>query len=613
MKQLLLSGVLCWIGLYSLNAQITYTATDFAVVGDTFVTSRVTAGVNSIDFSQTGPNFNWVYDSLTINDQDVQRYLNPDDAGYFLTWLAGCVLGGGNPFSCPGIWNGLTDIAEQELDTFSLAGISLQNGVTHYRKTTNALEATIYGVTPTAAGLGLPITSNYDDIDTVYRFPLTYQQIDSSNAVLRANLGGGIVSIQQQQRINEVDGWGSLTTPFATYPQVLRMKTIIINDDSLTIVGGTTIPLPSAEVAYKWFAPGIGRPVMTASGNITLFGELITEIRYIDTLRCLAPNAFFLFFPPVAFLDSATLSADVSFFNQSGNADQFQWSFGDGTTSTQETPSHTYAAAGIFPVQLTACNSICNPLACDTFTLPVTVINPFIPNADFEVGSDTLCTTDAILFINTSTNATTYDWDFGDGGSSTEENPAYSYASPGTYTVTLITENNTFLDTVTQDIQVVAGPTPDLGVDFTLTTNQDTVLDAGTFDSYQWSTGETTATINLDGASLGVGVYDFFVDVTGVNGCQSRDSIQVTVTFPVSNDGAVQPFWNLYPNPVQDILTIQSGWRKQALVQIWNIQGQRLFVREIQPHEKLQVQAKAWAPGIYIIDFGGEKRKFIHE
>ncbi|MEL6633114.1 MAG: PKD domain-containing protein [Bacteroidota bacterium] len=611
MKKILLSVALYGMIMLPLTAQTTYTSADFAAVGDTFVTSRVTAGLNALDFAQTGANYTWVYDSLSISDQDVQRYQDPDDAGYFLTWLTSCVLGGGNPFTCPGIWASLTDIAEQELDTFSLAGISLQNGVTHYRKTTGTLEATIYGVTPSAAGLGLPIASSYDDIDTVYRFPLTYQQVDSSDAVLRANLGGGIVSVQQQRRVNEVDGWGSLTTPFATYPQVLRMKTVITNDDSLTITGGTTIPLPSTEVEYKWFAPGVGRPVMVASGNITLLGELITEVRFIDSLRCLAPNAFFLFFPPVAFLDSATLNADISFFNQSGNADQFQWDFGDGTTSTAETPSHTYASAGIYPVQLIACNNICNPLECDTFSLPVTVINPFIPNADFALVSDTVCASDTVFFDNSSTNANTYDWDFGDGNGSTEENPTHLYAASGAYTVTLITENNTFFDTVTQDIFVQTAPEPDLGGDFTLTTNQDTVLSPGLFDGYEWSTGETSVSIDLDGATLGIGVFDFFVDVQSLNGCSARDSVQVTVTFPVSNDERAEPFWSFYPNPVKDQLIFKSGWKDDAQLNIWNVQGQRVFSRLIKPGEIIEIDTRDWASGMYVVGFEGEKRKLM--
>ncbi|MEO0584518.1 MAG: PKD domain-containing protein, partial [Bacteroidota bacterium] len=276
-----------------------------------------------------------------------------------------------------------------------------------------------------------------------------------------------------------------------------------------------------------------------------------------------------------------------------------------------ETPSHTYASAGIYPVQLIACNNICNPLECDTFSLPVTVINPFIPNADFALVSDTVCASDTVFFDNSSTNANTYDWDFGDGNGSTEENPTHLYAASGAYTVTLITENNTFFDTVTQDIFVLAAPEPDLGFDFTLTTNQDTVLSPGLFDGYEWSTGEITGSINLNGATLGVGVYDFFVDVQSLNGCSARDSVQVTVTFPVSNDERAEPFWSFYPNPVKDQLIFKSGWKDDAQLDIWNAQGQRVFSRLIKPGEIIEIDTRDWTSGMYVVGFEGEKRKLM--
>ena len=91
MKKSILLIIGCFLGLNWLSAQVTYPSSDFATPGDTFVLSRVTAGLLGLDFAQTGANFTWNYDSLEINNQSVQRYLEPNNAGYFFAWNAGCL------------------------------------------------------------------------------------------------------------------------------------------------------------------------------------------------------------------------------------------------------------------------------------------------------------------------------------------------------------------------------------------------------------------------------------------------------------------------------------------------------------------------------------------
>ena len=105
----------------------------------------------------------------------------------------------------------------------------------------------------------------------------------------------------------------------------------------------------------------------------------------------------------------------------------YLWAFGDGAFSTEVSPTHVYTAAGTYTVLLTATNDF----GFSTFSAPVEVLP--LPEALFGYIASEL----TVTFTNTSQNATAYLWSFGDGVTSTLENPVHTYAEAGTYTVTL--------------------------------------------------------------------------------------------------------------------------------------------------------------------------------
>ncbi len=120
----------------------------------------------------------------------------------------------------------------------------------------------------------------------------------------------------------------------------------------------------------------------------------------------------------------------VEFTNKSTNATSYEWDFGDGETSTQQSPSHTYTKNGSYTVDLTAKNEFGN----DKTYAYITISDIVSPEADFQYQTDTSF---RVKFTNTSSNATSYEWDFGDGSTSTETNPTHTYSSRGIKTVTL--------------------------------------------------------------------------------------------------------------------------------------------------------------------------------
>lgn len=136
------------------------------------------------------------------------------------------------------------------------------------------------------------------------------------------------------------------------------------------------------------------------------------------------------------------------------------WDFGDGASSTLANPEHVYDSGGVYTVSLT----VENWGGSDTVTKEDYITVTASPVADFE-GSPVSGTSPLrVDFSDLSTgNPTSWLWDFGDGNTSTEENPQNVYSSVGTYTVSLTVENADGSDSVTKEdyITVTASELPD--------------------------------------------------------------------------------------------------------------------------------------------------------
>ncbi len=144
--------------------------------------------------------------------------------------------------------------------------------------------------------------------------------------------------------------------------------------------------------------------------------------------------------PPTAnFTTDKTTGAaplSVAFTNASTNASSYAWSFRDGSASSEASPSHTFVSAGNYDVFLIAQSSN----GCrDTFTRTITVTGtPATPPvAQFSVSGGDCVAPCTVAFTNASTNAVTFNWNFGDGASSTENSPSHNYTTGGTFPVVL--------------------------------------------------------------------------------------------------------------------------------------------------------------------------------
>ncbi len=189
--------------------------------------------------------------------------------------------------------------------------------------------------------------------------------------------------------------------------------------------------------------------------------------------------------------------ATLQFTNQTVSgapgAVSYSWDFGDGNTSNQEHPSYTYTTPGNYMVTLVATNSNNCP---GSRIRRIQVVNR--PQAVFSASNNTGCTAPlTVAFTNTSANASSYTWLFGDGGTSSAISPTHTYTAPGTYTVTLIARNaGGCADTLIRSNLVTIGrPTASFNLGNTSIcagTNASFTNTSTGASSYQWSFGDNT-------------------------------------------------------------------------------------------------------------------------
>ena len=183
-------------------------------------------------------------------------------------------------------------------------------------------------------------------------------------------------------------------------------------DVSLTVTGtnGCTEKVTKMGLVY------IGPPIISGFKNLPLNTCLPATIPFIANIVEPEPTASWL------------------------------WNFGDGTTSDQQSPTHTYNTPGAYTVSL----KVVTVNGCtDSFTLPNAVVLNFRPKANFSASPESGCVLQNINFQNTSQgDFTSWQWDFGDGFTSDDENPSHMYNDTGTYSVSLVVRKDACTDTV---------------------------------------------------------------------------------------------------------------------------------------------------------------------
>nr|MBS0036914.1 PKD domain-containing protein [Saprospiraceae bacterium] len=222
--------------------------------------------------------------------------------------------------------------------------------------------------------------------------------------------------------------------------------------------------------SWNWSFPG-GNPSQSSDQhplvlyeNEGIFDVTLEVENHIGPAVLTIPNYIEVVDLPEANFEYEVDDLTVEFTSLSVGGTSFSWDFGDGNSTFEENPTHTYAQEGQYEVVFTASNF------CGNVTHSEIVVIALLPTADFEVDTAIGCASFEVQFINNSSaNSDSYMWEFpgGDPNGSFEVNPTVTYDAPGFYEVTLKAFNPAGSHSITKDslIEVMGEPVSNFSVE----------------------------------------------------------------------------------------------------------------------------------------------------
>jgi len=254
---------------------------------------------------------------------------------------------------------------------------------------------------------------------------------------------------------------------------------------------------------------------------------------------------------------------DTSYVDPNDTILFWDWDFGDGNTSTLQNPVHTYAAGGNYTVTLmTTCD-------CSGIDIETQVVTVNCPVSNFTASP--VCDGYLMCFVDLSiANAATidsWDWDFGDGGTSTQQNPCHLFPASGTYNVTLTVMNNLgCYDDTTMQVEVYENPVADFTdsscCDYDIYFTDLSIANADGITAWLWNFGDggSSTLQNPIHTYAGAGSYNVCLIVVNNNGCIDSvcRAVIIPESFDIATNEANDATISIYPNPANNILNLRS-------------------------------------------------------
>ncbi len=250
------------------------------------------------------------------------------------------------------------------------------------------------------------------------------------------------------------------------------------------------------------------------------------------------PHSDFKYSPQFPEVGEEVQFSDLS-YDEDGTVISWEWTFGDGNTSTAQNPSHAYLEEGSFSVTLEVTD---DDGGVSTHSEEVVVGNEF-PVPDFSFSPSQPTTGDVVYFEDGSSDpdgsVESWRWEFGDGEVSTMKDPSHRYADNGVYSVTLeVTDNQGASSSCSLDIQVLnVGPTANFTYTpshpYTIHTIQfnDTSVDPdGEIETWLWDFGDgTNSTQKSPSHRFAEGQYEVSLTVWDDDGTADESTRTVRV------------------------------------------------------------------------------------
>lgn len=290
--------------------------------------------------------------------------------------------------------------------------------------------------------------------------------------------------------------------------------------------------------------------------------------------------------------NDASITVDIT----GGTPDYFIfWFSGDDITS-----STTYLISGLtggsYPITVTD-NNMCDESANET----IYTISP--PVAEFEANQTLFCDEFAVNFSDLSEyNPTSWEWNFGDGQFSTEQNPTHTYLTTGVYSVSLVATNAYGGDQIFKTDYITISESPVINFETIPAMNEypyDGEIHAtvsGGSEPYTIEWGHDSEETSLDLTGLEGG--DYYLTISEAAGCQSSVTIIVDIIISVEDySGSVK----IYPNPATDYVMVDFGAENANKLEIVNLLGEILFSESVSMNS-VNLDVSEFNPGCYFIN-----------
>jgi hypothetical protein len=230
-------------------------------------TIRISTALNFdfYDFEETGENYIWDFSELESIGQRVDTFMAVTETPIFY-W----------PFFLFS-----ADLASPLISDSPIPESPLTDVYNFYSNESDGYKDLGFAATL----FSIPLPFKFESPDILYDFPMNFGDVDSSESGFNFGLDGFGNILVDRKRVNTVDGWGTLITPFGTY-EVLRIKSDVTEYDSIYIDSiSIGIPVHRDYTEYKWLAKGQKVPLLIVSTS--LLGMVVD---YVDSLSTITTN-----------------------------------------------------------------------------------------------------------------------------------------------------------------------------------------------------------------------------------------------------------------------------------------------------------------------------------
>ncbi|OJJ17268.1 hypothetical protein BKI52_31695 [marine bacterium AO1-C] len=247
-------------------------------------------------------------------------------------------------------------------------------------------------------------------------------------------------------------------TDASTQFQVAKTAPVPVISNPTVCKGASTSLAPTNGTSFDFFADASQSILLFNGRSLALNNITTNDTIYVvnkDSLWASAAQRVIITVasdPRAQFSMNQTVpnnTTPLTFTDQSTGATQWEWDFGNGQTFTGQTPPAQTYTPGTYQAKLKVTSAggcvdslvqTFNVVDCSTWSDAIVMRTDVL-----DIG-----TTDTLSFSNTATSAVTYQWDFGNGNTSTLANPLQLFTQIGTYTITLTTQNNQGCSTTSQ-------------------------------------------------------------------------------------------------------------------------------------------------------------------